>query len=132
MDLLYMVIAHVMQGKVKLVLKQFFIDRIPCSSKEHTWIELTALKDTFYLMLKDTDFTFAKTKVKCTHECEQPTTTSATVSLPPTNDELSEYLTQTAKDKTITLDILSLLGPQCNNFHSLLTLCYHLYKYSSM
>ena len=64
-------------------------------------------------MLLDTDFTFAKKKVKSTRECEGPTTSSASVSLPPMGDELSEkHLTQIAKNKTCTpICYSSLVGP---------------------
>ena len=46
--------------------------------------------------------------MKCTHECERPVTSSAIASLPSTDDELSEYLTQIAKDETCT--------PICHSF----------------
>ena len=45
-------------------------DHTPCTSKENTWIEPTAVKDITYLMLKYIDFTSAKKKLKCTHEGE--------------------------------------------------------------
>ena len=78
-----MVTAHAWQDKVKLVLtlEQFFTgwrhirirDQTPCTSKENTWIERTAVKDIPYLMLKGTDFTSAEKKLKCTHEGEGAT-----------------------------------------------------------
>ena len=77
-----MVTAHAWQDKVKLVLTNVgavlywlethicIRDQTPCTSKENTWIDRTAVKDITYLILKDIDFTSAKKKLKYTHEGE--------------------------------------------------------------
>ena len=52
--------------------------------------------------------------MQSTHECEGLTTSSAIVSRPSTDDELSEYFTQIAKDETCTPSaavIVSFVGP---------------------
>ena len=59
-----------------------------------------------------TDFTFAKKNVimKCTHECEGPTTFSAIVPLPFTDDKRSDCLTKIAKDEACTPSCRSFIG----------------------
>ena len=46
------------------------MDQTSFTSKENTWIEITAVKNTIYLRLKHTYFTSTKKKVKCAHKCE--------------------------------------------------------------
>ena len=50
------------------------------------------------------------------NECEGSRTSSTIVPPSPTDDELSEYFTETAKDKTCKPVIPSLLAPHSNQF----------------
>ena len=91
----------------------------PCTSKENTWILPTAVKDIPYLMLEDIDFTSAEKKMKCMQKgvsCNPTNFSEPTKFKPPTDEELSDFFTEVAKETFKKPVLLSLIVPHNNQF----------------
>ena len=90
-------------------------EQTTCTSMENQWMVPTAMKDIPYLMLDEIDFTTAKKKMKC--ECTSPKLLPSTSYLkPPTEEELSDFFTEVAKEATCKPVILSLIAPHSSHF----------------